>query len=247
MSSTIEFDKAAAEEYDEKDHMKDFIFAVKNLLSSWKWLSSSKETLKILDFGCGTGTHTLGIAQYGHEVTAADVSPEMLNVLCHKLKNTPQEQQVTLVQSKEDGSGFASGHFDAVFIVFVMHHVAADQRQLVISNLTKTLKQGGRLVVLELEDTERSKASFASFQKAKEKQHDNHSKEKERTDDKKQHTDHDHDHEDHHGHKHDWLDRKTVASWMSNAGLNAATIVDASFEIPHKHGIMDCFHVTGIR
>jgi ubiquinone/menaquinone biosynthesis C-methylase UbiE len=257
--SAVEFDKEAAEEYDQKDHIKEFAAAVQKLLSSWEWLlSSSKRPLEILDFGCGTGVHTLGIAQHGHKVTAADVSPDMLNVLRSKLKDTPQEKQVTLVQSKEDGSGFASDHYDAVFIFFVMHHVAADQRQLVISNLTKTLKRdgGGRLVVLELEETERSKASFASFHNSEdEKKRNSHFKEKEEegTHDNKEpveHT-HDHDHHDHdqnhHGHKHDWLDRKTVASWMKNAGLNTTTIVDQSFEIPHKHGIMDCYFVTGIR
>lgn len=251
-STTVEFDKEAAEKYDEKEHIQDFVVAVHNLLSSWKWLSESSKPLTILDFGCGTGNHTLGIAQYGHNVTAADVSPEMLNKLRIKLQDTTPlllKKQVTLVQSKQDGSGFASEYYDAVVIIFVMHHVPANEkRELVISNLAKTLKPSGRLVVLELEETERSKASFASFHPQDTQPQNMHSDTETRKqgDDKNPTTNHVDNHDDHHhGHKHDWLDRKTVASWMTNAGLD--TIVNQSFEIPHQNGIMDCYFVTGIR
>ena len=233
--SSVEFDKDAAEEYDHMDHVQVFGNAVAKLLSSWDWFTSAKE-LQILDFGCGTGRTSIEMAQRGHHVTGVDVSSHMLNQFRAKLESAPPavKERIRLVHmTTEDGSDIAAQQeetlYDVVFVAYVLHHVPLEQQQKVIANLAELLKVGGRLVVLEIDDTERVRAAFAKFHDQKDDHHSkgNHASTAE------------------HNHTHDWLDCNTVASWMVNAGLS--TPVEQSFDIQHTDWTMDCYHVSGTK
>jgi ubiquinone/menaquinone biosynthesis C-methylase UbiE len=247
-SSSIEFDKKAAEEYDGQDHVKVFSDAVLNVLNSWDWYASATN-LKILDFGCGTGRTSMELAQRGHFVTGADVSSDMLDQFRLKLMNNPSlQEQIRLLHARAgDGSDIADfSCYDVVFITFVLHHISADQRHNVITNLAKCLKDGGRLVVIEFDDTERSRASFAAFHDNEEQHAHHHGHSENHSKDGHYEEEHHSDCHSHgHGRKHDWLDRKVVTSWMAEAGMNSP--VNQLFEIQFKDRIFDCYHITGTR
>lgn len=196
-STDVEFNKEKAGEYDDHPMVKFFPPVFLKLLHSWDWYKSP-QPLNVLDYGAGTGLNTFEFVKQGHIVTAADVSPHMLDVLRSKLESSPSKDSVTVVQvppPNQDGwwKTLPSDHFDIIFMVAVLHHVAADQQQEFIVNLSKLLKVGGRICVIEFEDSERSRAARASFHQ-KNDDHEQHHGD--------HHQEHNHHHEHHHHHDH---------------------------------------------
>ena len=189
------------------------------------------------------------IAQRGHHVTGADVSTDMLDQFRIKLANNPSlQEKITLFHAGAgDGSDIEENCcYDVVFITFVLHHISPDQRQNVITNLAKYLKDGGRLVMTEFDDTERCRASFAAFHENEEQHvhhHDHGENHRKDGNHEEEHCNCCHSHN--HSRKHDWIDRNIVASWMSEAGMSSQ--VNQLFEVQFKDRIFDCYYVIGTR
>jgi 2-polyprenyl-3-methyl-5-hydroxy-6-metoxy-1,4-benzoquinol methylase len=99
-----------------------------------------------LDAGCGTGFHSLLLAQLGVNVTAVDVSSSML----HGLRQHAKEMsfQITTNQSNfEDLPKKLHDKFDAVFCMgnTLAHMQSAAELQSVLSAFRALLKPGGVL------------------------------------------------------------------------------------------------------
>ena len=76
------------------------------------FLNSPKPIHTVLEFGCGTGNITCGLAQKGYEITAVDLSESMLTMADEKIEKLGLDN-VRLF--KGDMSNFAIGEeFDAV-------------------------------------------------------------------------------------------------------------------------------------
>jgi len=102
--------------------------------------------LKILDAGAGTGRLALALARLGAEVTALDVSEEMLNIL--KRKNNKIQ---TVVGGIEDLI-FSSNDFDWVISAFVIVHLKDPTR--FFDQAYRVLKDGGKLLVTNINQKE---------------------------------------------------------------------------------------------
>jgi ubiquinone/menaquinone biosynthesis C-methylase UbiE len=102
----------------------------------------------VLEAGCGTGAQTVIIAPQnpGCRFVSIDLSPESLR------------QAESLVRERGIGNvsfatgdifrlQFPAGHFDHVFVCFVLEHVADPLRAL--ARLKTVLKKGGSLTVIE--------------------------------------------------------------------------------------------------
>lgn len=73
----------------------------------------------VLELGCGTGRHTIRLAQAGNTVTGLDLSPGMLAEARKKLAGYPN---VTLIEG--DLFSLTLSGFDAVVTALVLEHVA---------------------------------------------------------------------------------------------------------------------------
>lgn len=78
---------------------------------------AERESLRVLDVGCGQGTQALELARAGHRVIGLDSSPRMLAEFSFKLGGESPDvaHRLTLVQgSGEDAATLTPGPFDVV-------------------------------------------------------------------------------------------------------------------------------------
>ena len=95
---------------------------------------------KILDVGCGTGRHTIRLAQAGAEVTGVDFSDKMLAVARKKAEGL----QVRFVQADLRSIPIDES-FDMVTCNLVLNHV--EDLHAAIREISRLAKTGGRILI----------------------------------------------------------------------------------------------------
>ncbi|HEY0967249.1 MAG TPA: class I SAM-dependent methyltransferase [Opitutaceae bacterium] len=100
---------------------------------------------RYLEVGCGTGRFTVPVAAQGVDLTAVDISDEMLATTRGKLQAAAVKQPVQLLKLDARDSGFAPASYDVVFSFNVINHVPEYER--LITEVARVLKPGGCFVV----------------------------------------------------------------------------------------------------
>jgi SAM-dependent methyltransferase len=113
---------------------------------------------RALDLGCGTGRHTLALAQAGAHVTALDQSPEMMAVARRKLQGQPVEWVLHALPAPLP---LPDGAFSLVVAGLVVEHVP-DLRP-VFQEAVRVLCPGGRLVLSALHPDRTAAGQRARF------------------------------------------------------------------------------------
>lgn len=100
------------------------------------------------DLGCGPGIFTIPFARKCPEgvVYASDIEPRQLDVVREKLRASNLRNIVPVLAS-EDDPHFPPAQLDIVFVADTYHHI--DDRVTYFERVAKTLKPGGRLVILD--------------------------------------------------------------------------------------------------
>lgn len=103
---------------------------------------------RVLEAGCGVGAQTVILAANSPEAgfTSVDVSAESLAAATQQVRHAGFAN-VTFEQADIFDLPFDSGHFDHVFVCFVLEHLANPDAAL--SALRRVLKPGGSLTVIE--------------------------------------------------------------------------------------------------
>lgn len=107
---------------------------------------------KILDLGCGTGRHTVYLANLGFQLTATDISEGGLKILRKKLKSQ-KIKNVELKHCDMASLPFPDGYFDVILSIYVIYHATLDKIIKTIDEIYRVLKNGG-IVVLNTLSTE---------------------------------------------------------------------------------------------
>jgi ubiquinone/menaquinone biosynthesis C-methylase UbiE len=105
---------------------------------------------RVLDIGCGTGTQAIAIdrrVRPGGSVIGVDISENMLTVARRKARRAG----VGILFQDADAARlpFEDGLFDIVTITTVMHMVPPDRRQLCLDEVSRVLRRGGRLLIID--------------------------------------------------------------------------------------------------
>lgn len=103
----------------------------------------------IADLGAGTGYFTWRLGQRTGptgRVVAVDIQPKMLDLLAREVKQRNLDN-VELVLGSEHDPHLPEGAFDLVFIAYAYHEFS--QPEEVMGAVRRSLKPGGRVVVLE--------------------------------------------------------------------------------------------------
>lgn len=104
----------------------------------------------VLDVATGTAGLAVAVADAapGAQVTGCDINAAMLAVAERKIAELGLGDRVRLMRAQGEGLPFADASFDAVTIAFAIDDMA-DRRQCAVE-MTRVLRPGGRLVLLEL-------------------------------------------------------------------------------------------------
>lgn len=105
-------------------------------------------SIKVLDFGCGTGLVTLLLAERTGHVTGVDSSQGMLDVLNAKLQSH-QIGNVTTYTFDMDSGDVLEGAYDLVVSTMTLHHIR--EIMPLLHQFATVLKPGGCLCIADLD------------------------------------------------------------------------------------------------
>jgi len=113
---------------------------------------------RVLDLGCGTGRHTLALAQAGALVTAVDQSPEMIARARPKLRGYQVEW---VLHALPDLLSLPDAAFELAVLGLVAEHVA-DLPGL-LAEVARVLRPGGRCLLSALHPERTAAGQRARF------------------------------------------------------------------------------------
>jgi ubiquinone/menaquinone biosynthesis C-methylase UbiE len=101
--------------------------------------------LTVGDLGCGTGQVSEWLAPFSGHIVAVDSSREMLKAARERLGG---QRHIDLRQGPLEKLPIDNGELDVALLMLVLHHLPEPKRAL--SEAARTLKPGGRLLVLDM-------------------------------------------------------------------------------------------------
>lgn len=104
--------------------------------------------MDVLDFGCGTGLLTLQFQPLVKQITGADSSQGMLDILASKIENLGFNN-VGLIHLEEGDTSRLTGPYDIVMSSMTLHHVK--NTGALISKFSGIVKPGGCLCLADLD------------------------------------------------------------------------------------------------
>ena len=107
----------------------------------------SKE-MTALEYGCGTGLLSFALQQDLGQITLADTSQGMLDVLHEKIAKA-EVTNMHPVQLNLLSDPIPAGHYDLTYSLMVLHHI--DDVPTVLSRFHDLLVPGGTLLVADLD------------------------------------------------------------------------------------------------
>ena len=119
-----------------------------------------KPGMAVADIGAGTGLFSRLMAEkVGTEgrVYAVDVSAEFLKYIAEQSRKLGQTQATT-VQGSQHATNLPPGSVDLVFFCDVYHHL--EDPDPVLASISKALRPGGALVLIEFDRLKAKKGSF---------------------------------------------------------------------------------------
>ena len=100
-----------------------------------------------VDLGCGTGQLSIPLAARGVQVTAVDVSPQMVERLRAKVEGMELDGVVHATVSPIEQLSFSAGSLDLVVSNYALHHLRDNDKEEVVRQAAHWLRPGGKLVV----------------------------------------------------------------------------------------------------
>jgi ubiquinone/menaquinone biosynthesis C-methylase UbiE len=106
---------------------------------------SVKRSDVVIDFGCGTGFYTVPLAKIAKRVVGIDVQAKMLKTA----ESYAEKSNVKVEFYQSDGKNIPlpDSTADLIFLRRVFHELG--DKQAVCQELTRLLKQNGRLAIME--------------------------------------------------------------------------------------------------
>jgi ubiquinone/menaquinone biosynthesis C-methylase UbiE len=112
--------------------------------AEWKTLAKLVRHLppktSLLDVPCGTGRVAQVLLDWGFQVSAADISHEMIQVARSRI--AAAGGKLSASRGSADALPFANGSFDAVLSIRFLPHIAAGQRRVMLKEMARVSRRG---------------------------------------------------------------------------------------------------------
>lgn len=111
------------------------------------------DRLRVLDAGCGSGSYAHALLPYVASIEGIDMSLAMLEAARRKLADAAASGRFVAHHGSIASLPWADGHFDAIMVNQVLHHLADDPQagypvhRQVLGELARVLRPGGVLVI----------------------------------------------------------------------------------------------------
>ena len=112
----------------------------------YEWLRRNATGKRILDFGCGSGTHSTELAHFAGHVTGIDISPEAIRLAQDHAKSLGLQDRTTFTVMDAENLTFQPGSFDVVSVRGVLHHMDLDSA---LTQIRKVVTSDGKAIFLE--------------------------------------------------------------------------------------------------
>src|SRR5438067_1085739 len=112
----------------------------------FRWLHANATGKRILDFGCGSGFHTLEVARFAAHVTGIDISPEAIKLAQEHAAAAGLTGKASFAVMDAEALEFQPASFDVVCVRGVLHHM---DLELALGQIRKVLAPNGKAIFLE--------------------------------------------------------------------------------------------------
>ena len=105
--------------------------------------------MKVLDVGCGRGEMVFLSARQGAEAYGIDFSPAAIEVATAMKQDHREEwaENAKFIRGNAVNMPFENGFFDVVFLLDVVEHVSDHELNLILLEIARVLKQGGKVII----------------------------------------------------------------------------------------------------
>lgn len=113
-------------------------------------IKQSNKSVRILDLATGTGSVAIEIKKtlLDAEIIGVDLSDRMLYIARRKAQK--QKVNIAFLKQNIEKTQFKQGYFDVVVISLGLHELPEENRIMVMKEVHRILKKGGRFIILEL-------------------------------------------------------------------------------------------------
>lgn len=129
--------------YEELSRVYDIVFPENE--NTVKFLSEDlKENSKIMDLACGTGTYTVALGNFGHEIIGVDLDKKMIEIANTKIKNS----NVKFIEG-DIRDNLKTEKYDRIFCIgnSLVHLKTTEEIKNLIDNMYESLENKGSMIV----------------------------------------------------------------------------------------------------
>ncbi len=120
---------------------------VDNSVASLAAILKQHGASKILDFGCGTGRHTIYLARLGFDVYGIDWSEKAIEIAKKELSENRLTANLKVWDMIDTPLPFNDSFFDGVIAVRVFHHTFSKKIRLITSEVRRITRKDGYIYV----------------------------------------------------------------------------------------------------
>jgi len=116
--------------------------------NTFKNLKETRNNIKLLDVGCGTGTYSIALAEKGYQLKAVDIDAEMISIAESKKEEARVDVDFYRLGMLNLREKFKDSSFDGIYIIGnVLVHLQKEEIKEFLELAAQLLRTGGKIFI----------------------------------------------------------------------------------------------------